>query len=895
MKKSITLVIVVLLSVMGVKAAQTPSADGIYYLYNTDTGKFLSHSDFSNHANLKYNGGGQACVDNYGVPIKWIASDTDGAYYIQMYDHKEGNWASGATVYIGGDNWLSAWIQAGNASRRTFTLSEVSAENKTYRLECSIGSSNYLYVFSNETNEKYRVAGNGSSDKWTTWQFLSKAERDAIVGAYPAQNKTHVITSSGISATAETFESTITGSGWHTADKTSSIGTATFSSDYGDWTWYGARSEKNQPKVYSYNCEVWKATGYFSQTVADLPKGIYKVTVQGFERAGEDADCNTFAAEGYGNVSSYMEANGECVQFAAWYNDGTNKASSQADATTKFNAGHYKNEVYTYVGDDGELTIKVFVPKFVINRWVVFNNFTLTYYYDLSTLKAALEAKKATAEAITGLPTAAASALTASIAANDGASHDCVYDSEEAYNTAIDNMQGAIDLANSIKSVYTTYNSKVSIVNGIKNQDVYTDPGSVVSTYTSTLSTIETAVQAATTVAEIETQIANLYSALNVLMTSVSINEDAYFDLTSLITNPTFDSNSDGWEYKVERKWNNLRLNENCEKFMETWQKSTTLADSYFKQTLPAELPAGQYELKAAVNAIYQSDKSTPITGVNLYIQDVSTAATACSTHNDLNSDIKVEYFTVDYFMPSDADMTIGLDWTSTNANWICMDNVSLKYYGKNLTLYDTKDFSLANDVDNVNVTVNRAMTANVWNTLVIPFDMDIPSGWTVKEPTSFDGELLTFSDASSIEAGKPYIVKPTSAVTSFSATDVTLKKDLDPTTVSNLTMTGTYTAGTVSTGNYVIGIKDGVSALYNVNSTVSIKPFRAYFTVDSGSSVKANVINLNFDVTTSIQDALLGFGNESSTVYDLSGRPIRMTNMPKGVFIVNGKKIVVK
>ena len=238
--------------------------------------------------------------------------------------------------------------------------------------------------------------------------------------------------------------------------------------------------------------------------------------------------------------------------------------------------------------------------------------------------------------------------------------------------------------------------------------------------------------------------------------------------------------------------------------------------------------------------------------------------------------------------------------WTAPDANrtqyaWalISVDDYAAWQNSFNLSDENTIGFSATTDIYNVNPTVNRAMTANVWNTLVVPFDMAIPSGWTVKEPTAFDGSTLTFGDASSIVAGRPYIVKPTETVTSFSATGVTLKKDLNPTSVSEgaLTMTGTYTAGTVPTGSYVIGIKDGTSALYKVNSTVSIKPFRAYFTVADPSLAR---INLAFDddETTGI-NAVHGEGLMVNGYYNLQGQ--RVENPKKGLYIVNGKKVMVK
>lgn len=240
-------------------------------------------------------------------------------------------------------------------------------------------------------------------------------------------------------------------------------------------------------------------------------------------------------------------------------------------------------------------------------------------------------------------------------------------------------------------------------------------------------------------------------------------------------------------------------------------------------------------------------------------------------------------------------------DANRTNYAWALISEGNYTAWQNSFALNESTDFSIARDIYNVNPTVTKSMTAGVWNTFVVPFDMAIPSGWTVKEPTDFDGSTLTFSDASFIVAGKPYIVKPTEAVTSFSATGVTLKKDLSNTTVgtgTTVTMTGTYSnidAIDYSTQDcYVIAIKNGVSALYHVNSAVSVKPFRAYFIVASGASVKANVINLDFDgETTGIQEIGQSDNLQFDNWYDLSGR--RVAKPTRGLYIVNGKKVVIK
>ena len=254
----------------------------------------------------------------------------------------------------------------------------------------------------------------------------------------------------------------------------------------------------------------------------------------------------------------------------------------------------------------------------------------------------------------------------------------------------------------------------------------------------------------------------------------------------------------------------------------------------------------------------------------------------------------------VDRYLYSNGIGTRGVNgWTAPDANktnyaWALISEYDYTaWQNGGYTLDEATGYSAERNIEGVNVTMNKAMTAGVWNTFVVPFNMAIPSGWTVKEPTDFDGSTLFFGDASSIEAGKPYIAKPTSAVTSFSATNVTLKKDLSNTTVGDLTMTGTYSkidAIDYSTqDSYVIGLKDGVSSLYKVNSTVSPKPFRAYFTVTGSAGAR---IALSFDDETTSITENLELRTENA-VYDLQGR--RVVQPTKGLYIVNGKKVVVK
>lgn len=99
--------------------------------------------------------------------------------------------------------------------------------------------------------------------------------------------------------------------------------------------------------------------------------------------------------------------------------------------------------------------------------------------------------------------------------------------------------------------------------------------------------------------------------------------------------------------------------------------------------------------------------------------------------------------------------------------------------------------------------------------------------------------------------------------------------------------MVGTYTnIATVPTDDYVL---NGTN-LYKVNSAVSCKPFRAYFTIPGEAPAR---INLNFgDEATGI-NMVNGSGLKVNGYYNLQGQ--RVENPKKGLYIVNGKKVMVK
>ena len=244
---------------------------------------------------------------------------------------------------------------------------------------------------------------------------------------------------------------------------------------------------------------------------------------------------------------------------------------------------------------------------------------------------------------------------------------------------------------------------------------------------------------------------------------------------------------------------------------------------------------------------------------------------------------------------------------------------------------YFTSRTTLADSEDNTSMLTARnryygdvtleGRTLNMngsWNTLCLPFAMNNFTGTpfegaTVKTLRSslFDaptGTLtLDFEEVTSIEAGKPYIVKWENGgdnITNPVLKGVTISNQINNVETDAVTFCGTFDPFHME-ANDRTKLYLGVSnTLYYPGQEMNINSFRAYFQlaegITAGGSVNgtqgARVFVLNFDdeQTTGI----ISIPNTSSNGgdwYDLSGRKLSGKPVQKGVYINNGHRIVIK
>lgn len=195
-------------------------------------------------------------------------------------------------------------------------------------------------------------------------------------------------------------------------------------------------------------------------------------------------------------------------------------------------------------------------------------------------------------------------------------------------------------------------------------------------------------------------------------------------------------------------------------------------------------------------------------------------------------------------------------------------------------------------------VSLTRTLEANIWNTFCVPFGFKVENsalaGAKVKEFDKIDDGTTTMymKDATYILPGRPYLVKPDAAIVdpTFSAVAI---YDEAATKVGNDTyaLTGIYSPKTISEDN-IYGVKAN-GAIAKGKKDTTIKGLRAYFIINSNGS--AAKINFGDDETTGIENIVTPTAISNQKVYNLNGQYVGndLKAMPKGMYIVNGKKVI--
>lgn len=590
------------------------------------------------------------------------------------------------------------------------------------------------------------------------------------------------------------------------------------------------------------------------ETVTGLKNGLYKLSVTAFQRAtwfddvynagGMRGLVYVYANDAKTQLQSITEYAANEAYTEGWNpdieKDGKHYPNSQGAAGQAFAKPQYVNDVYVYV-TDGTITFGIQNPLKFGNdgsrgNWVCYSNFTLTYY-----------APKATAE------------------------------EKEALATAIENAETkplGFD-----KDEYAPYTNieAAKALSAAKAIDVNEASGEAVVNATNALNDAEWTPNAS----EMNAFYWEGYAAL----------EET--DKTTPL----------GWTNRVDNY--NTRIIANP-----SGNTGLTAVNGYAlmaKYDTSYGDEAG-YTMPLDANSIYKisfkyggwNDYTSNVTlalkdpnGVSIPLTKTFEAGGNTAIHSE--SDPSLWYDLTGYFITNEAgDYVLTLTKSDNKQKQICIGNLSMVKAEAIEFADGSVPYYAAGTYPSVKIT--RNLTADRWATAVYPFAVsgidDIATFEAYDEATA----TVKIRKATASTANEPFLMrsKTTMAEIVLENVDVVVEAGTPVKTQGNASFVGTYNETEVAK-------EDGFSKYALSNNTfyiiganaATVAPYRAYFKVANETS-EARSLNFEFDDNTATGiESVNAETTSNGDIYNLNGQ--KVATPMKGLYIMNGKKIVIK
>lgn len=342
-------------------------------------------------------------------------------------------------------------------------------------------------------------------------------------------------------------------------------------------------------------------------------------------------------------------------------------------------------------------------------------------------------------------------------------------------------------------------------------------------------------------------------------------------------------------------------------------------ADTYTAMTLYAQIPMELVpyidDIGCTVNAAWEGTSFSYNLDTQTGIATIPFASSNVIPGSSVNDLVKVKLKLKATAPLGEYSLTLKntlFEYNSSDKDYA--DDVTFKVNVVNFLVLDETSTVAPVAATGVNVKVKRTINANEWSTICLPFamseeqvkaafgnDVELKNFSSWSSETNIDDEIVSinvgFTSVNAIEANHPYVIKVSTAISEFTVDGV----DIAPADAEVVVGKG-KTKGTFY-GNYVAGTAvpeenlfiSGNKFYYSTGST-TIKAFRGYFelkdVLDSYYDEAPSRVVFDFGDVTGIQK-ISAQGQNDGIYYDLSGR--RVEKPSKGVFIVNGKKVIIK
>ena len=230
-----------------------------------------------------------------------------------------------------------------------------------------------------------------------------------------------------------------------------------------------------------------------------------------------------------------------------------------------------------------------------------------------------------------------------------------------------------------------------------------------------------------------------------------------------------------------------------------------------------------------------------------------------------------------------------------------------------------------------VDQSFKRELNAGMWNTLCLPFSLNedqtkaaLPEGFEIVDFYSVKNDKLTFKKHyyQMIDAGRPYLIWipetqgkkyemkfPTGYVAYDDNTSGSnpINVNGEDDSADKYVWTGTYQQMSLPENAYFVAqnpVNGKTVIKQNVSGNSKTNGYRAYL-VAASDETPVKALSIDYDgvdeeVTTGIDDIMADLTDPETTgkVYNLGGQLVSrngLQSLPKGIYIMNGKKYVVK
>ncbi len=337
------------------------------------------------------------------------------------------------------------------------------------------------------------------------------------------------------------------------------------------------------------------------------------------------------------------------------------------------------------------------------------------------------------------------------------------------------------------------------------------------------------------------------------------------------------------------------------------WDASNS-AQAEISQTISG-LHAGNYRLTVDMHATNRSNgirvgNQRLFAGNQVaYFKDQVVSAGS----NDMHP---LQTVSLDFTVTTDDEpLTIGVTTSDAqNETWFKIDNFRLYTLERPTVELDENTSYTPVTPGMTDVHLTRQLDAGCWNTLCVPFSLSEEetkahfSEVKVLSSVTYSGDSydLDFTDTPCIEAGKPCLVKPASDLTELTLADAIFSNTPEPSvTVSGVTLNGTYSPLTLSGGEYLIN----GNMFCRSDNPVTVKGYRAYATLDETAAQPVNSLRILIDGQATGLAVIPADEDGKTDVYSLSGicfkrdvpRTEALDGLPHGIYIVDGKKIIIR